>query len=163
MPGNEVDQMHKLMAVVALVLLCSTLTVAAERKSSDLQELSPVPLGVTGILVGDTLYISGMGGEDTSGKIPRDFEAEVKQSLDNIGAVLKAAEMSAGDVVSVQVYLTDVSTFERMNAVYKTYFKDPRPTRTTVVVAKLVGEGAHRDHGYGEEIGAGLEAAPLLD
>jgi len=83
-----------------------------------------------------------MGGEDASGKIPSDFEAEVKQALDNLGAVLKAAKMSAGDVVSVQVYLTDAATFERMNAVYKTYFNDPRPTRTTAVVAKLLGQGA---------------------
>jgi len=82
-----------------------------------------------------------MGGEDSVGKIPGDFEAEVKQALDNLGAVLKAAKMSPGDVVSVQVYLTDAATFERMNAVYKTYFNDPRPTRTTVVVAKLVGQG----------------------
>ena len=94
-----------------------------------------------GLLVRDTLYISGMGGEDAAGKIPDAFEAEVKQSLDNIDALLKAAGMSSGDVVSVQVYLTDVATFERMNAVYKSYFKDPRPTRTTVVVAKLVGAG----------------------
>ena len=82
-----------------------------------------------------------MGGEDAAGKISGDFETEVKQALDNIGTVLKAAGMSAGDVVSVQVYLTDGATFERMNAVYKAYFKDPRPTRTTVVVAKLVGQG----------------------
>jgi enamine deaminase RidA (YjgF/YER057c/UK114 family) len=44
-----------------------------------------------------------MGGEDAAGKIPGDFEAEVKQALDNLGVVLKAAKMSAGDVVSVQV------------------------------------------------------------
>jgi 2-iminobutanoate/2-iminopropanoate deaminase len=49
--------------------------------------------------------------------------------------------MSPEDGVRVQVYLTDAATFERMNAVYKTYFKEPRPTRTTVVVAKLVGQG----------------------
>jgi len=92
------------------------------------------------MLVGDTLYISGMDGEDAAGKIPVDFDAEVNQALDNIGAVLKVAGMSSGDVVSVQVYLTDGATFERMNAVYKAYFKDPRPTRTIVVVAKLVGQ-----------------------
>ena len=94
-----------------------------------------------GILIDRTLYVSGMGGEDASGKIPADFEAEVKQSLDNIDAVLKEAGMSQANVVSVQVYLTDVETFQRMNAVYTSYFKDPRPTRTTVVVAKLVGAG----------------------
>jgi enamine deaminase RidA (YjgF/YER057c/UK114 family) len=78
-----------------------------------------------------------MGGEDAAGKIPGEFEAEVKQALNNIGAVLKAAGMSPDNVVSVQVYLTDGATFERMNAVYQACFKDPRPTRTTVVVAKL--------------------------
>jgi len=94
-----------------------------------------------GILVDGTLYVSGQGGEDATGKIPDDFEAEVKQALENIGAVLKAAGMSPADVVSVQVYLTDLATFKRMNAVYTSYFKEPRPTRTTVVVAKLVGPG----------------------
>ena len=76
------------------------------------------------ILGGDTLFISGMGGEDAAGKIPGVFEAEVKQALDNVGAVLKAGGMSPADVVSVQVYLTDAETFERMNAVYKAYFKE---------------------------------------
>jgi reactive intermediate/imine deaminase len=94
-----------------------------------------------GILIDGTLYVSGQGGEDATGKVPSDFDAEVKQSLDNIGAVLKAAGMSPADVVSVQVYLTDGARFPRMNAVYTSYFKDPRPTRTTVVVAKLVGPG----------------------
>jgi 2-iminobutanoate/2-iminopropanoate deaminase len=94
-----------------------------------------------GILINGTLYISGQGGEDTTGKIPGDFDTEVRQCLDNIGTVLKAAGMSPADVVSVQVYLTDVDKFERMNAVYTSYFKEPRPTRTPVVVARLVGPG----------------------
>jgi 2-iminobutanoate/2-iminopropanoate deaminase len=94
-----------------------------------------------GILTDGTLYISGQAGEDSEGKIPGDFDAEVKQSLENIGAILKAAGMSPADVVSVQVYLTDASKFQRMNAVYTSYFKDPRPTRTTVAVAALMGPG----------------------
>jgi 2-iminobutanoate/2-iminopropanoate deaminase len=95
-----------------------------------------------GILIDGTLYISGQGGEDAAGKISSDFDAEVRQCLDNIGAILKAAEMSPTDVASVQVYLTDAAKFQRMNAVYTQYFKDPRPTRTTVVVAGLVGPGS---------------------
>jgi len=78
---------------------------------------------------------------DANGKIPDDFEAEVKESVDNIGAVLKSAGMSPADVVSVQVYLTDKATFQRMNSVDRSYFQDPRPTRTTVVVAGLLGPG----------------------
>jgi 2-iminobutanoate/2-iminopropanoate deaminase len=94
-----------------------------------------------GILIDGTLYVSGQAGEDSAGKIPGDFDAEVKQSLANIAAVLKAAGMSPADVVSVQVYLTDATKFPRMNAIYTDFFKEPRPTRTTIVAAKLVGSG----------------------
>ena len=122
-------------------MLCSNFSLSAEKKIVRPPGVEPSASRSHGILVGDTLYISGMAGEDAAGKVPTAFEAEVKQALDNIDAVLKAAGMSSADVVSVQVYLTDAATFERMNAAYKTYFKEPRPTRTTVVVAKLVGEG----------------------
>jgi 2-iminobutanoate/2-iminopropanoate deaminase len=94
-----------------------------------------------GISIDGSLYVSGMLGLDANGKIPETFEAEVQQSLDNIDAVLKAGGMSRDDVVSVQVYLTDLETFQRMNKVYAAHFKDPRPTRTTVVVAGLVNGG----------------------
>ena len=88
-----------------------------------------------------TLYVSGMGGEDADGKIPATFEGEVKQALDNINAVLTEGGMTLANVVSVQVYLTDGALFDRMNTVYKATFGTPKPTRTTVVVAKLVGAG----------------------
>jgi len=130
-----------LFTAVTLLSFFGTLIIGAEKKVVRPPGAEPSASWSHGILMGDTLYVSGMGGEDATGKIPGNFEAEVKQALDNIGAVLKAAGMSSGDVVSAQVYLTDVATFERMNAVYKAYFKDPRPTRTTVVVAKLVGQG----------------------
>ncbi len=133
--------MLKVIAAVAFVSLCSALTLGSEKKVVRPPGAEPSASWSHGIIVGDTLYVSGMGGEDAAGKIPGDFEQEVKQALDNIGAVLKTAAMSPEDVVSVQVYLTDAATFERMNAVYKAFFKDPRPTRTTVVVAKLVGQG----------------------
>ena len=133
--------MTKLPNTAAFVALCSALTVAVDKTVVRPPGAGPSASWSHGLLVGDTLYVSGMGGENAAGNIPGDFEAEVKQALNNIGAVLKAAEMSADNVVSVQVYLTDGATFERMYAVYKAYFKEPRPTRTTVVVAKLVGQG----------------------
>ena len=93
-----------------------------------------------GILSGNTLYVAGQTGSDLkTGKIPEDFAAEVRQTLDNIGLVLKEAGMSFDDAVAVQVYLTDMNLFPDMNKVYVTYFKEPRPARTTVGVAKLVG------------------------
>jgi len=63
--------------------------------------------------------------------------------LDRIGIILKAAGMSFDDAVTVNVYLTDIDLFARMNSVYTTYFKAPRPARTTVGVNKLAAAGAH--------------------
>jgi len=133
--------MRTTVLVLAIMMLCSISTHSADKRVVTPPGAEPSASWSHGILIGDTLYISGMAGEDAAGKVPNAFEAEVKQALDNIDAVLKAAGMSSDNVVSVQVYLTDAATFERMNAVYRTYFKEPRPTRTTVVVAKLVGEG----------------------
>jgi 2-iminobutanoate/2-iminopropanoate deaminase len=97
-----------------------------------------------GIQFGDTLYVSGQTGTDPkTQKVPDNFEDEVKQCLANIGAILHAGGMDFSDAVAVQVYLTDIELFPRMNAVYTQTFKEPRPTRTTVGVTKLAGPGAH--------------------
>ena len=128
-------------AIVALISLCSSAALAADKKVIRPKGAEPNAEWSHGILIDGTLYVSGMGGEDAAGKIPATFEAEMKQALSNITAVLNEGGMSLADVVSVQVYLTDGALFERMNAVYKATLPDPKPTRTTVVVAKLVGAG----------------------
>jgi 2-iminobutanoate/2-iminopropanoate deaminase len=128
-------------ATVSLIFFCAGLAFSADKKIIFPPGAKPGGNYSQGILTGGTLYISGQAGEDVDGKIPSDFQAEVKQSLDNIGPILKAAGMSPADVVSVQVYLTDAANFQQMNSVYTDYFKDPRPTRTTVIVSRLVGPG----------------------
>jgi 2-iminobutanoate/2-iminopropanoate deaminase len=130
-----------ILSTAAALVLGANLTLGADKRVVLPQGVKPGGSYSSGILVDETLYIAGQGGEDATGKIPGDFESEVKQSLDNIGAILGEAGMSPADVVSVQVSLTNVEMFQRMNAVYLKYFKDPRPTRTTVVVANLVGPG----------------------
>ena len=98
-----------------------------------------------GMQVGDTLYVSGSTGADVkTGKVPEKFEDEVQLCFDNINEVLKAGGYSFGDAVSVQVYLTDMTLFPRMNAVYIKNFPEPRPTRTTVGVIALAG-AAHME------------------
>lgn len=125
----------------ALLFACTAIVSSAQGEIIRPPGTKPGGNYSPGILADGTLYVSGQGGEDAAGKIPATFEAEVQQALDNVGAVLKAARMSPADVVSVQVFLVNADHFERMNAVYTKYFQDPRPTRTTVVVAKLVGPG----------------------
>lgn len=93
-----------------------------------------------GVWAGQTLYVAGQIGQDLkTSKIPDNFEEEVKLCLENIGIILKEAGLGFDDVVTVNVYLTDIGLFQRMNNVYTTFFKEPRPARTTVGVSALVG------------------------
>ncbi len=94
-----------------------------------------------GVHVGDTLYCAGQTGSDLkTGEYPEDFKQEVRQTFERIGLILRAAGYDYGDAVDVKVYLTDISTFQDMNAVYTQYFTSDRPARTTVAVASLVGK-----------------------
>lgn len=128
-------------------LLLVTLIYAAATSKKKIITPKDSPAGrpySAGIQFGDTLYVSGQTGSDPkTGKVPDNFEDEVRQCLANIRAVLEAGGMDFSDVVSVQVYLTDMDLFQRMNAVYTQTFNEPRPTRTTVGVARLAGAGAH--------------------
>ena len=99
-----------------------------------------------GLMVGDTLYVSAFIGFDSkTGRIPDKFEDEMHNCLDHVRSVLKAGGMDFEDAVSVQIYLTDMSLYDRMNSIYLEVFKDPKPTRTTVQVVKVAdgGRGAH--------------------
>ena len=121
------------------ILLSLACVHADDRKPVRPASSSPAGPYTPGILAGGTLYVSGQIGRDATGKIAESFEDEVKQCLENAGTVLKEAGYAFSDAVTVQVYLTDMTLFERMNKVYLTYFPEPRPARTTVGVAKLVG------------------------
>ncbi len=74
------------------------------------------------------------------GTISSDIEAETRSALANIKKVLDAAGFKPSDVVQVTVYLKDVNDFPKMNAAYREFFPDPKPTRTTVEVARLVND-----------------------
>ena len=129
---------------VLLVVAFAVAPLWAQKKAIAPADLPGSPNFSSGILADGTLYVSGQIGMDKDRTVPAEFEAEVKASLENVGQVLKAAGMDYSDAVSVQVYLTDMTLFQRMNAVYVTYFKDqPRPARTTVGVAKLALPDAH--------------------
>lgn len=92
-----------------------------------------------GVLVNGTLYVAGQTGSDLkTNKLPDNFQDEVRNTLNRIGIILKAAGMDFSDAVNVTVYLTDIGLFQQMNEVYTTYFKTNRPARATVQVAGLV-------------------------
>jgi 2-iminobutanoate/2-iminopropanoate deaminase len=129
--------MVKSICLIAMLSLCAN---AYERKLIQPEGYNQGLPFTPGILIDGTLYIAGFSGEDPkTGIVPKEFDTEVRQALDKIGVILKAAGMNYSDVVSVQVCLTDMALFDRMNAVYKRYFKEPRPVRTIMGIAKLIG------------------------
>jgi 2-iminobutanoate/2-iminopropanoate deaminase len=75
---------------------------------------------------------------ETGVLVPGEIEAQARQVLDNLTAVLEAGGSSLDRVLKTTVYLVDLSLFPRVNAVYGEYFSaDPAPARATVQVAAL--------------------------
>jgi 2-iminobutanoate/2-iminopropanoate deaminase len=67
----------------------------------------------------------------------QDFEAQARQALDNVGAILAAAGCDVTDVVSVDVFVTDMANFKLFNTVYDAFMAGHRPARAAVQVAAL--------------------------
>jgi 2-iminobutanoate/2-iminopropanoate deaminase len=94
---------------------------------------SPNPYSY-GIKSGNTLFLSGLisrNGKDNT-TVKGDITVQTKAVLDNATAILKEAGMSFADVVSSRIYLTDDTTFQAMNAAYRTAFPTLPPARATV-------------------------------
>ena len=85
-----------------------------------------------------TLYISGqIPVNPQTGSMPDGIEAQTRQSLQNIGAILEAAGLSFNDVVKTTVLLADMAQFAAMNAVYAEFFTQDKPARACFQVAAL--------------------------
>ena len=90
----------------------------------------PLPFS-DAVRVGDTLYLSGQLGLGADGKLPAGIEAQTKQALDNVGAILKRAGLGYSDVFHCTAMLSDMANWPAMNAVYVTYFPEgKRPARS---------------------------------
>lgn len=102
---------------------------------------APAPIGpyAQAIAAGNLIFTSGQIGLDpASGTlVNQTFAAEVRRVLDNLSAVLTAAGSSLDAVVKTTVYVTDLSLFGELNAIYAEYFAQARPARSTVQVAAL--------------------------
>jgi len=89
--------------------------------------------------VGRLLFISGQIPLDpASGNlISGDVGAQTQRVLENLGALLRAAGLAYAHVVRTTIFLTDMEDFGKVNEVYRSYFSEPYPTRSTVQVARL--------------------------
>ncbi len=103
---------------------------------------APAPIGPynQAVLIDNTLYISGQIPMDpkTGNLIEGDIAKETKQSMENLKAILKAAEMTFENVVKSSIFLNDMHQFSEVNKVYASYFnEETAPARETVEVANL--------------------------
>lgn len=103
---------------------------------------APAPIGPynQAVLVGNTLYTSGQIALDPESMelVLDSIETETTQVMENMKAVLAAAEMTFDNVVKTSIFISDMNNFSRINAVYGQYFDDTTaPARETVEVANL--------------------------
>lgn len=103
---------------------------------------APAPIGPynQAVLAGNTLYISGQIPleAETGTLIEGDIQAETKQCMENLKAILEEAEMTFENVVKSSIFLNDMNQFAEVNQVYGSYFnEETAPARETVEVANL--------------------------
>ncbi|MEM0268864.1 MAG: RidA family protein [Candidatus Korarchaeum sp.] len=102
---------------------------------------APKPIGPysQAVIAGDLVFLAGQIpiDPDTGEVVSGGIREQTRRVLENIKAVLEKAGCSFKDVVSVTVFLKDISHFNEFNEVYSEYFGDVRPARATVQVARL--------------------------
>jgi 2-iminobutanoate/2-iminopropanoate deaminase len=105
-------------------------------------ENAPAPIGPynQAVVVGNTLYTSGQIAlnPQTMELVLDDIETETKQVMENMKAVLTAADMTFENVIKTSIFIMNMEDFSRINAVYGAYFNEATaPARETVQVACL--------------------------
>jgi len=132
----------KAFLVVLIVATAGTAIAQPRRhvrlKSRDAADARPFDDAVR---VGNTLYLAGRIGTDTTGKVPADAAAEVRNVMDQIKAVLAQEGMTMDDLVTVTVYCTDLSLYGTFNDVYRTYFTKGFPARAFLGTGSLLAGG----------------------
>ncbi|MFD1162366.1 RidA family protein [Hwangdonia seohaensis] len=103
---------------------------------------APAPIGPynQAVLSGNTLFTSGQiaFNPETGELVLDDIETETKQVMENLKAVLKAANMTFENVIKSSIFISNMDDFGRINAIYGSYFVDATaPARETVEVARL--------------------------
>jgi len=86
---------------------------------------------------GDYVYISGQGPRRPDGSLPATFEAQLRQALDNIKAIVESAGLTMEHLVYSQVYLEDIGRYGEMNRAFAEYFAKAPPARAVLGVARI--------------------------
>lgn len=100
----------------------------------------PVAAYSQGIVANGFLFTAGQVGLDpASGKLVDGLEAQAERALENVRGILAAAGLSIAHLVKVTLFVTDLTKFAAINAIYERFLGEHRPARTTVGVSTLPG------------------------
>ena len=124
-------------AIAAGVLAIMASDASAQAPRPAVEHIGTPMLGVqrlpfsSAVRVGNVLFLSGQLGIGADGKLPAGMEAQARQAMENIGAVLKGQGLGFGDLVKCTVMLDDMADWPAFNKVYVTYFPDRKyPARS---------------------------------
>jgi len=132
-PGRGTIEVAQLPDQNHIVLSCIAGADLAKRKAVKPRNMPPSPTASPGILYGDTLYLSAKSGFiPGQGIVTPDVELQLRQTMRNLLDGLEEADMNFTDVVSSTVYLKDMKEYDKMNNLYRTFFKEVFPARTTL-------------------------------
>lgn len=138
--------MKQRIVVGTLLLLFSVAAGAADRKfivKPRPGDTKALPFS-DAVLVGNTLYIAGhIGLDPKTGAPPTSPEDEARLVMDGIKGTVEAAGLSMDDVVSMQIFCTDLKLYDTFNSVYKTYFHGDYPARAFIGTNQLVRNGRY--------------------
>ncbi len=126
--------------LICLAALVFAVPAQAAEKTVVVPQKAPQAVGPysQGIAVGDLVFTSGQLPLDpATNKMPEGIEAQAKQSLENVKAVLEAGGSSLDKAVKVTIFLKDLNDFAKVNAIYGTYFTKNPPARSCVQVARI--------------------------
>jgi 2-iminobutanoate/2-iminopropanoate deaminase len=109
----------------------------AKDKRAVFPEGAPKPLGAysPGLISGGFLFISGQVGRAPDGYLGGTIEEQARQTIENIGMILRAAGCDYSDLVKATVFITKSEFFQPFNQIYMEYFSEPLPARATVLSA----------------------------
>lgn len=93
------------------------------------------------VIHNDTIYIAGQGAHshDPKSEFPMDIDTHTKKVMDNVKTLVEAGGGTMDSILQLTVFLTKIDDYDGMNKVFKTYFPNGGPARTTVAVAALPG------------------------
>jgi len=135
--------MWRILAVTAFLAVCLSAT-ASDRKyivNPRPGDTKSLPFS-DAVLVGNTLYIAGhIGLDPKTSQAPDDAELEAHLVMDGIKKTVENAGLMMDDIVSMQIFCTDLKLYDTFNNVYKTYFQGNFPARAFIGTDKILRNG----------------------